>query len=122
MKKILKGLFFVVILLILGEVVPRMALSYGQENSERNGKIFALYSTEKAQQMVAYELDKKIITGMRMTKYVEKPGKPGDPICMDYPIVLRGEYQAEITFYTVFGVPYAKVSVNCQGASIKRNI
>ena len=121
MKKILKGLFFVAIvafIFILGEVVPRVALSYyNQENTDKSEKSFVQYSMREAKRVIAEEKDENILTGIKMGKLVEEPGQPGDPICMDYPILLRGQYEAQIELYTIFGVPYGKVTVNCKGTT-----
>lgn len=117
MKKILRGFLLVLFILFLGEIVPRFVIAtQASEKAGKNGQIFTEYSITEAKNLTG-SLENAIITGRKIEDITVNPG---DTMCMDYPIVLKGEYEAKIKLYTLFGIPYGEVDVNCQGSSIKR--
>lgn len=121
LKIILISVFIILLLALLGEWVPRKIYSNSHQEAMDSGKIFTQYAYREAQRIAREQKKDWLITGIKVKQITEQAGSRKDPICMDYPILLRGQYEAQIKIYSLFGLPYGQVTVNCQGTDFKRS-
>lgn len=121
LKIILIAVFIILLLAVLGEYIPRKVFSNTKQEANDSGKIFTQYAYHEAERIATAQKKDWLITGIKIKQVTEQAGDRKDPICMDYPILLRGQYSAEIVIYSVFGLPYGTVTVNCEGTNFKRS-
>ena len=118
--RVLKLILFLVVVVFAGWILPHLFIT-SQENSYLGSeRLFAKFALKQAEQFVGGSLEPVVITSTRI-KSLKKIGDRREAKCGYDPFAVEAEYVAELRIYTLFGIPYGELKVDCAGAErIKR--
>lgn len=115
--------FLIVILLILvgGQLIPRLILVNSPAPASlmtADSQEFSRAAMAAARDLTGNPLESAMQTGLQVTSLQKISGAAG---CgMVGGTSYSGRYTAVIRAYTWFGIPYAEIDVDCNGATIHR--
>ncbi len=114
MKAAIRTLICLLLVLVIataGFLIPKYGIDphVGRYAGER--AVFARFALQQAKQFFAGSLEEKFI----MAERVELLEQVGTTDCGYEPFTVAHAFRARVRLYTVFGLPYGMVNVDCNG-------
>jgi len=120
-KVILTILIVVLLILVGGQLIPRVIMSISPAPARlttADSREFAQSAITAARDLTGNPLESAMQMGLQVTTLQKINDATG---CgMVGGISYSGRYTAVIRAYTWFGIPYAEIDVDCNGATIHR--
>lgn len=121
-KKFFTILFLILLVLIGGQVIPRLTLMASSSpptslTTEEKGFFQAAMAT--AHDLTGNPIESAVQTGLQVKSLRQTSKATG--CSMVGASTYSGHYKAIIHAYTWFGIPYAEINVDCDGATIRRS-
>lgn len=118
-KVVLAILFVILLILFGGQLIPRLIISsYVPISLTADSREFVQAALIAAQDLTGNPLESAMQAGLQVRSLQKTSDATGCGMIRNS--TYQGHYTAVIRAYTWFGIPYAEINVDCDGATIHR--
>lgn len=118
-------LLLIVIIPTAGLLIPKTMINTNVSNYQGEQGLVAPFAINTSKQLFGGSLESLIITGFSVEEVLEvenneSQNHPGCRLAVNYSeesFTTKRSYEATVQSFTIFGVPYKKIKVDCSGAA-----